>query len=118
MRVSAGRRGGGGQGSCGLASDVADFLVARGMPFREAHGVVSRLSEFALEKGKFLHELGITEYKTFSDVFDEDVLSINVESSVEARDVPGGTGFERVAEAIKEARAGLTAASRRGDREA
>ncbi|MDA0769807.1 MAG: argininosuccinate lyase [Chloroflexi bacterium] len=105
------------QNSYLLATDVADYLVGKGMPFREAHGIVNRLSEYAFEQSKFLHQLSVSEYKKFSDVFEKDVLSISVESSVEARNVPGGTSFERVAQALKEARASLAATSRRGDQE-
>ena len=107
MTVNADRMRDAAQKSYLLATDVADYLVAKGMPFREAHGVVNRLSEYAFEQGRFLHELGIAEYQKFSDVFEKDVLSISVESSVEARNVPGGTSFKRVAQAVKEARASL-----------
>ena len=107
MTVNADRMRDAAQKSYLLATDVADYLVAKGMPFREAHGVVNRLSEYAFEQGKFLNELDIAEYQKFSDVFEKDVLSISVESSVEARNVPGGTSFKRVAQAVKEARASL-----------
>jgi argininosuccinate lyase len=90
-----------------LATDVADYLVAKGMPFREAHGVVNRMSEYAFEQEKFLHQLTLAEYKNFSGIFDQDVLDISVESSVETRNVQGGTSFEQVAKAVKEARANL-----------
>ena len=95
------------QNSYLLATDVADYLVAKGMPFREAHGVVNRMSEYAFEQGKFLHQLSLAEYKKFSDVFEQDVFDISVESSVETRNVQGGTSFEQVAKAIQEARANL-----------
>ena len=117
MTVNADNMRGAAQNSYLLATDVADYLVAKGMPFREAHGVVNRLSKYAVEQGKFLHQLSIADYEKFSDVFEEDVLKISVESSVGARDVAGGTGFQRVAEAVKEARASLEAASRREDPE-
>ena len=90
-----------------LATDVADYLVAKGMPFREAHGVVSRLSAHAAEKGKRLNELPLEIYRGFSPLFDDDVLSITVESSVKARDIPGGTAFSQVERAIAAARASL-----------
>ena len=90
-----------------LATDVADYLVAKGMPFREAHGVVARLSAHAVEQSKGLHELSLKTYRSFSDSFDEDVLSITVDSSIEARDVPGGTAPPRVKSAIEAARTWL-----------
>ena len=96
-----------------LATDLADYLAMKGMPFREAHGVVARLSSHAAGEGKLLHELPLDTYRRFSGLFDEDVLSISVESSVAARDVPGGTSFGRVQQAIIEAKKALEAESGR-----
>ena len=93
--------------SYALATDIADYLVDRGMPFREAHGVVARLSDYAVERGAQFEQLTLDEYRRFSSLFDEDVLAISVGSSVAARDVPGGTAFERVQQAIAEAKARL-----------
>ena len=88
-----------------LATDMADYLVAKGVPFREAHGIMKQLSYYALEQGKYLHELSLEEYLRFSPHFDEGVFKITVESSVAARDVPGGTAPGRVEAALKAARA-------------
>ena len=95
------------RGSYSLATDIADYLVAKGIPFREAHGIVSRLSTHAAEHGKAFDELSLDVYRRFSDQFDEDVREITVESSIAARDVRGGTAFERVRMAISDARAQL-----------
>ena len=92
------------QASYALATDVADYLVGKGMPFREAHGMVARLCAHAAGEGKCLDELSLETFRGFSALFDEDVLSISVNSSVAARDVPGGTAFDRVARAIAEAK--------------
>ncbi len=94
-----------------LATDIADYLVIKGMPFREAHGVVARLLAHASEQSKQLYELSIDDYRGVSDLFDEDVFSITVESSVSARDVPGGTAFSQVRRAIEDARSQLEAES-------
>ena len=93
--------------SYALATDVADYLVAKGLPFREAHGIVARLSSHALESGKRLDELDLDTYRGLSDRFEEDVLSITVESSIRARDVFGGTAPNRVEAAIDAAKAKL-----------
>ena len=93
--------------SYALATDVADYLVAKGLPFREAHGMVARLSRHAIESGKRLDELNLDTYRRFSDLFEEDVLAITVESSVRARDVFGGTAPNRVEAAIEAAKAEL-----------
>ena len=95
------------QGSYVLATDIADYLVDKGMPFREAHGVVARLSQHAVERGVQFEQLSLDEYRGFSALFDKDVYSISVESSVAARDVPGGTAFSQVRQAITEARSEL-----------
>ena len=92
-----------------LATDVADYLVARGMPFREAHGLAARVSARAHDEGKGLNELSLDAYKEFSPLFEEDVLSITVDSSITARDVPGGTGPGQVRQALAGARAELEA---------
>ena len=103
MRVHAGRMRSAAERSYALATDVADYLVAKGTAFREAHGIVARLSQYAADSGKRLDELGIDEYRRFSDKFDADVRGITVESSVRARDVRGGTAPNRVESAISDA---------------
>jgi argininosuccinate lyase len=97
------------EGGNSLATDIADYLVIRGMPFREAHGVVAALSEQAVDEGVQLHELSLEAYRNHSTLFDESVLSIDVTTSLEARDVPGGTASRRVAEAVDAARETLEA---------
>ena len=90
-----------------LATDVADYLAVRGVPFREAHGVAARISERAQREGKALAGLPLETYREFSPLFDGDVLSITVDTSVAAREVPGGTGPESVRQALSRARAEL-----------
>ena len=92
-----------------LATDVADYLAAHGMPFREAHGVAARISELAHREGKALADLPLETYREFSPLFESDVLSITVDTSVAAREVPGGTGPESVRQALSRARAELEA---------
>ena len=87
-----------------LATDLADYLVKKGIPFRQAHTIVGKLVRYAIENKKALPELDIKEYKTFSPKFEEDVKSITVESSLAARDVPGGTAPEQVRMALAAAR--------------
>jgi len=92
-----------------LATDIADYLVARGLPFREAHIVVSDLTHEATAAGKRLDGLSLDDYRAASPLFEADVLEINVDSSIAARDVPGGTAPARVEEALGDARARLAA---------
>ena len=74
-----------------LATDVADYLVAKGMPFRQAHGVVGKLVAYAAGKGKSLKQLSLAEYARFSPLFKRDVLELTPERSVAARQTVGGT---------------------------
>ena len=97
------------EGSHVLATDIADYLVAKGMPFREAHGVSARLSSYASGAGRTLPDLELEEYRLFSGLFAPDVLDITVDSSIAARDVPGGTAPGRVKRALEAAEQTLRA---------
>ena len=109
MQVDASRTQEAAQGGQVLATDIADYLVAKGMPFREAHGVVARLSADAAGQGKRFDELSLETYRGYSDLFGEDVFSITVESSLAARDVPGGTAQGQVRQALSAAKLRLEA---------
>ena len=87
-----------------LATDLADYLVKKGLPFREAHGIVAKLSEYAVKKGKGFRELSLSEYHKFSPLFSDDVYDISLESSIAARNVVGGTSPQQVEMALKKAR--------------
>ncbi len=87
-----------------LATDLADYLVGKGVPFREAHSIVGGLVQYAVEKGKTFKDLSISEYKNFSPLFEEDVYSLTVASSVAARNVPGGTAPAQVKKQLARAR--------------
>ena len=86
-------------GGFSLATDVADYLVRKGMPFREAHAVTGGLVREAEERGCELHELPFERYAEASDLFEPDVLDIDVDSALAARDAVGGTAPARVREA-------------------
>jgi argininosuccinate lyase len=79
-----------------LATDVADYLVGKGLPFRRAHEVVAKLVSYAIEKGKDLSQLELGEYRQYSPLFDAGVLDVSVMSSIKARNVVGGTAPEQV----------------------
>jgi argininosuccinate lyase len=87
-----------------LATDLADYLVGKGVPFREAHNIVGKLVQYAVERGKSFRELSISDYKNFSPLFGEDVYSISVESAIAARNIPGGTAPEQVKQQLARAR--------------
>jgi len=93
-----------------LATDIADYLVGKGVPFREAYIAVSELSKQCIADGIGFSELTLEDFQRASDLFDEGVLEITLESAVAARDVPGGTAPNQVREAIKEAKELLSGA--------
>lgn len=86
---------------CMTATDLADYLVLKNVPFREAHGIVGRAVAYCLEKGRELPDLTIPELAQFSEVIAKDVYEVlSVEGSVNSRISTGGTGLQRVEEAL------------------
>jgi len=90
-----------------LATDIADYLVKKGMPFRSAHEVVGGLVREAERRGCELNELPFEVYASASGLFGRDVLEITVESAVADRDIPGGTAPRQVLRAAAELRDAL-----------
>ena len=86
-----------------LATDVADYLVGKGLTFRESHAIVSKLTDYLILKQKIFSDLTLNEYKQFSEVFDEDVLAITAQTSIEDRQTYGGTATSMVSDAIARA---------------
>jgi argininosuccinate lyase len=92
------------------ATDVADLLVRRGVPFRESHGVVAALVRRALEDGVTLSELSPETLAEHSDVLDEEFYAVLTEGAwLESKVSEGGTALERVREQLAEARRALEA---------
>jgi argininosuccinate lyase len=90
------------------ATDVADLLVRRGVPFREAHGIVSSLVRHALEHNRKLSELTREELGRFSDRLDDEYYDVLTKASwLESKVSEGGTSSARIAEQINRARAAL-----------
>jgi len=87
-----------------LATDLADYLVKKGMPFRQAHNTVSKLGEYAVANRKSFRELSLSEYRDFSPLFDKDVYNITLESSIASRNIVGGTAANQVEVALEKAR--------------
>lgn len=87
------------------ATDVADYLVRKGMPFRTAHGVSAKAVRLAIDKNCELEQLSMEEWKDCSDLIDEDIYSvITSKACVEARKTTGGPAAEKVEEQINELR--------------
>ncbi|MCY9372099.1 argininosuccinate lyase [Bacillus haynesii] len=86
------------------ATELADYLAKKGMPFREAHEVVGKLVYTCIEKGIYLSGLPFEEFKKASGLFEEDVyIVLDPHHAVEKRMSEGGTGFKKVEEAIQKA---------------
>ncbi|MED3563901.1 argininosuccinate lyase [Bacillus xiapuensis] len=84
------------------ATDIADYLVRKGLPFREAHEVIGKTVLYAIQHGKFLLDLSIEEYKEFSSLFEEDIYTVLApEHVVAVRNSFGGTSPEQVLGQIK-----------------
>lgn len=80
------------------ATDMADYLAKKGLPFRKAHAVVGNAVHYCIEHHKVLHDLTMEELKSMSDLFEEDIMdSLKIENCVKNRESYGGTGPKSVA---------------------
>ena len=90
------------------ATDLADYLVRKGMPFRDAHEVVGKSVAYGIEQNKDLGEMSLEELVQFSDTIEQDVFDVlSLEGSVAARDHVGGTAPNQVRAAVKRGQAKL-----------
>ena len=87
-----------------LATDLADYLVGKGVPFREAHGIMRQLCEYCEAEERELSAISLEDYRRFSAQFDAGVYEITALASVAARDNPGGTAPNRVSDELNRAR--------------
>jgi argininosuccinate lyase len=84
------------------ATDAADYLVRKGVPFRKAHQILKEIVVYSMNRGKRLEELSLKELKAFSPLFSEDFFAvINIRKCVESRKSPGGTAPEGVRKQIR-----------------
>lgn len=95
----------GSKGGFTNATDVADYLVKKGLPFRDAHSVVGQMVFYAIKNNKALDDLTMDEFKEFSDIIEDDIYNaISMETCVNDRKVIGGPAKEIVEKAIKNAK--------------
>ncbi|WP_100373761.1 argininosuccinate lyase [Bacillus sp. FJAT-45037] len=86
------------------ATELADYLATKGMPFREAHEIVGKLVLQAIQANVYLLDLSMDDYKKASDLFEKDIFTVlQPKTVVERRNSAGGTGFNQVRSAIKKA---------------
>jgi len=98
MRIAAAR-------GFSTATDVADYCVRKGIPFRQAHEIVGKTVRHCIDNNKDIPELSLAEFKTFSEVIEADIYDfVTLEASVNARRATGGTAREAVERELKRAR--------------
>lgn len=79
------------------ATDAADYLVGKGIPFRDCHEIIGKMVLYAINKGVALDDLTMEEFKTFSPAFEEDIYgAISIENCIKAKKSEGSTSFESV----------------------
>ncbi len=88
-----------------LATELADYLVTKGIPFRKAHHITGQIVLYAEKKGKKLEELTLEEFQKFSNVIERDIYKwLTIENAIKRREIFGGTGFKSVKKEINKAK--------------
>jgi len=106
MRIAAAR-------GYSTATDVADYCVRKGLPFRQAHEVVGKTIRYCVENGKEIPELSLNEFQQFSELIEADIYDyVTLEASVNARKATGGTATEAVQRELDQIRAGRNSGNR------
>ncbi|WP_106497217.1 argininosuccinate lyase [Lentibacillus sp. Marseille-P4043] len=90
------------------ATDIADYLVTKGLPFRQAHEIIGKIVLYAIQQKKFLLALTLEEYQGFSSLFEEDIFDVlQPKHVVDARNSLGGTAKNQVCKQLEEAKDSL-----------
>ncbi len=110
LQVNAAAMRAGASGGYMAATDLADYLAAQGVPFRDAHEVVGKLVLRCEREGRTLQQLTLEDLRAASSAFGDDALAaVDLDAIVAKRMTEGGTGHERVAEQLVRAREALEA---------
>ncbi len=92
-------------GGFSTATDIADYLAKKGMPFRDAHGVTGRLVQYCIQEKKTLFSLTLEEFRKESELFEEDILNaVTPRASAEARNSVGGSSLSAVRRGVNSIR--------------
>ncbi|MDP3260224.1 MAG: argininosuccinate lyase, partial [Thermodesulfovibrionales bacterium] len=95
MREAAGR-------AYSTATDIAEYLVKKGVPFRQAHEITGKIVRYCIKNKKQLEEISVTEFRNFSNIISKDICSrLSAEDSVNAKNSRGGTSPSEVRKQIK-----------------
>lgn len=93
------------QGGFTNATDIADYLVKKGIPFRSAHEIIGKMVLYCINSNKAIEDLSMAEFKEFSDKIGDDVYAeISLEKCVSGRNIPGGPAAESVKASIESGR--------------
>jgi len=84
------------------ATDAADYLVKKGLPFRDAHEIIGRMVKYMVAKNLTFDKLKLSDYKTFSPLFEDDIIEVlKIKNIIAARKIPGGPAPSAVRRALK-----------------
>ena len=90
------------------ATDAADYLVVKGVPFRDAHGIIGRMVLYCIEKKCAIDDLSLEEFKSFSPAFEEDIFhAVSMKVCVDKRNTKGAPGEAAMQEELNENKAFL-----------
>jgi argininosuccinate lyase len=85
------------------ATDAADYLVSKGLAFRDCHEIIGRIVLYCIENQKSIEELTLEELKSFSDKFDQDIYEkIDIRACINAKKSKGSTSFENVEQMLRQ----------------
>lgn len=105
MKINSGNMYKAASGGFTNATEAADYLVKKGIPFRNAHEIVGRMVLYCIQQSKAIYELTLEEFKNFSDVIDNDIYNdISLEKCISGRNLPGGPAKESVIKVIESGR--------------
>ena len=89
------------------ATDAADYLVSKGIPFRDCHEIIGKIVLYCINRGIAIEEMTMDEFKSFSPEFDKDIYDkISIRSCISAKKSKGSTSFESVKAQLKEIKSG------------
>ena len=105
IKVNADKTLAAAKGGHSNATELADYLVAKGIPFREGHHIVGTLVQMAISKGNNLEDLSLEQFKSVHSIFESDVYPVlEIDACIKARQALGGTSVEQVSNAIEYAK--------------
>ena len=85
------------------ATDAADYLVSKGIPFRDCHEIIGKIVLYCIEKGIAIEDMSMEEFKSFSPKFEDDIYEkIDIRNCIKAKKSKGSTSFESVKKQLED----------------